>query len=230
MNKENIICGKNSVLDAIENDIAINKIYSTKPLDIKNKNIKIKIVSKHFLDTLTSTNHQGVVAILEKNFSYGSFDLIIKNKPNIVLILDHIEDNQNLGAILRVANGSGIKNIVMPKERCAQVNDVTLKVSSGGFNGLNIARVNSLQVAIEKLKENNYWIYTTAIEQGNSYDNTKYNFPMALVVGNEAKGVSKTILNQSDQNIYIPMKGSVQSLNVAVATGILLFEIIKNIE
>ncbi|WP_022935679.1 23S rRNA (guanosine(2251)-2'-O)-methyltransferase RlmB [Mesomycoplasma moatsii] len=226
--EQKYICGKNSVLDAIENGIAIKKIYAIKLPNFNTRNIKIKIVSKHFLDNLTDLNHQGIVAILEERFDYHDFEKMIKEKPDIILVLDHIMDPQNLGAILRVANGSGVNNIILPRDRSAQINDVVLKVSSGGFAGLNISRVNSLQSALEKLKNIGYWIYASAIEKGNNFQKIKYNLPMVIVVGNEAKGVSKTILNISDQNIFIPMYGSVQSLNVSVATGILLYEIIKH--
>ncbi|MBD5423299.1 MAG: 23S rRNA (guanosine(2251)-2'-O)-methyltransferase RlmB [Mycoplasma sp.] len=225
------ICGKNSVVDAIKNNFKITKIFSIKPLNFDSKNIEIEIVDKNFLDKLTSLNHQGIVAIIDDNYSYYDFGRTIKDKPNIILILDHIEDVHNLGAILRTANAAGIKHIVIPDKRCAQINDAVLKISSGGFIDLKVSKVPSLQPIIEKLKRNNYWIYTTALnEKSIDYSIVNYNFPLALVVGNEAKGVSKTIINASDQLIKIPMYGTVQSLNVSVSTGIFLFEIIKKIE
>ena len=226
MNNKHIICGKNSVLDALKAKIKIKKIWTLKPLDFKT-NVEVEIVSRNELDQITNLNHQGIIAFLEQGFNYHDINKIIKKQPKIVLILDHIEDPHNLGAILRSANAAGIQDIIIPDKRASLVNDTVLKVSSGGFNNLNIAKVNSLQVIVEKLKNNGYWIYATAIEKGSDYSKVKYNFPLAIIVGNEAKGVSNTLLKMSDQNIFIPMFGTVQSLNVSVATGILLFEIIK---
>lgn len=226
------ICGKNSVIDALKSkNIKIKKIMLTKhqKLDFISKNIPIEIVDKNFLDDFTNNlNHQGIVALIDHNFQYSSVEEILKDQPSIILILDHIEDVHNIGAILRTANAAGVNSIIIPDKRSATINETILRISSGGFVGLKIAKVNSLQPTIEKLKKANYWVYATALdESAQDYSLVNYNFPVALVIGNEAKGVSKTIINHSDQLIYIPMKGTVQSLNVSVATGIVLFHLIK---
>lgn len=229
------ICGRNSVHDALKDrNIKIKKILITKnqKLNFIPSNLNIEIVDKHFLDQLTNhLNHQGIVALIDQQFQYYSVDQIIQDQPPIILILDHIEDVHNIGAILRTANAAGIKSIIIPDKRSATINETTLRISSGGFVGLKIAKVNSLQPVIEKLKKNNYWIYASALtEDAQDYTKVRYNFPLALVIGNEAKGVSKTIINHSDQLIYIQMKGTVQSLNVSVATGILLFNLIQAVK
>lgn len=226
------ICGKNSVVDALKNKVFIKKLYIVNLSKIEKElleNINFELISKEDMDQMTNLNHQGFLAILENEFSYSSFDEILRDKPKMILILDHIEDVNNFGAIIRSANAAGLKHIIIPKERSAQVTETVLKVSSGGIINMKIARVNSLQSTLEKLKNNHYWVYVSAIEKGNDYSKINYNLPLVLVVGNEGKGVSRTTLKQSDQNIFIPMNGSVQSLNVSVATGILLFEIIKKI-
>ena len=116
----------------------------------------------------------------------------------------------------------------MPTKRSAEVNNVVLKISSGGFVGMKIVKVPSLQSTISKLKKANYWIYSSVLsKESKNYSMVNYNFPLVLVVGNESKGISKTLVKESDELIYIPIKGTVQSLNVSVATGIMLFEIIK---
>ncbi len=233
-NMSRLVCGKNSVLDAINNNLKISKIYTLKFFNIENPKFdksKIEIVSKEFLDELTRENHQGIVAIIENNFQYCNLEKIIKDKPQIILMLDHIEDPHNLGAILRTANAAGVKHIIIPDKRSADINETVLKVSSGGFINMNIAKVPSLQPVVEKLKSQNYWIYASAInEKAQDYSKVQYNAPLVLIVGNEAKGVSNTLLKASDQLIYINMFGTVQSLNVSVATGILLFEIVKSIK
>lgn len=223
------ICGKNSVLEAIENNVPIDTLYVLKLLKLKNKSIKIKVITKDEMNEITNLNHQGYVAMLKTNFQYSSIDDILNSRPPIVLVVDHIEDPHNFGAIIRSANAAGIRHIIIPKERSVNVNETVIRISSGGIVDMKIIRVNSLQSTIDKLKQNNYWIYASAIEKGMKYDEVNYNFPLAIIVGNESKGVSKTLLKQSDQNIFIPMNGTVQSLNVSVATGIILFEIIKKI-
>lgn len=223
------ICGKNSVLDAISNGVVVKTLYVLKPIMLKNKSIDIRVISKDEMDKITKLNHQGFIAILNDEFSYFSLDELIKKKPNIVLVLDHIEDPHNLGAIIRTVNASGIKHIVIPKNRAAKITETVLKVSSGGIVGINIVLVNSLQAVVKKFKKNNYWIYASSVEKGISYNKVSYNFPLVIVIGNESKGVSRTLLKQSDQKIFIPMIGTVQSLNASVATGIILFEIIKNL-
>lgn len=230
-NKNNkYITGKNSVLDAISNKLQIKKIYATHQYQniLEKFNVLYQIVTKHDLDKLVTTNHQGIIAEVDNYFSYCSIEEIIRNNPEIVLILDHIEDINNLGSILRTANAAGVFNIIIPDKRAAQINDKVLKISSGGFVNMNICKIPSIQVAIEKLKKNNFWIYASCLsEEAQIYHETEYNFPLALIVGNEAKGISSTIKKASDQLIYIPMKGTVQSLNVSIATSILLFDIIK---
>lgn len=226
------ICGKNSVIDALKNKVRIKKLYIVNFSKIDKellKGIDFEVISKEEMDKMSSLNHQGFLAILENQFSYSSYEEIIKEQPKIILVLDHIEDVNNFGSIIRSANAAGIKHIVIPKERSVQVTETVLKVSSGGIINMKIVRVNSLQTILDRLKKNNYWIYASAIEKGSDYSKVKYNFPLVIVVGNENKGISRTILKQSDQNIFIPMNGSVQSLNVSVATGILLFEIIKKL-
>lgn len=222
------ICGKNSVQDAIKNKVSISKILSSKKLDFDVNNIKVEIVNKFELDRITNLNHQGIIAILKNDFQYYSLDELLRHKPKIILVLDHIEDPHNLGAILRSANAAGINSIILPTKRSAEVNDIVLKISSGGFVGMKIVKAPSLQSTISKLKKANYWIYSSVLSKDSkNYSTINYNFPLVLIVGNESKGISKTLIKESDELVYIPIKGTVQSLNVSVATGILLFEIIK---
>ena len=220
------ICGKNSVQDALDNNLPIKVIYTSRKNELNNiQGRNVQVVDKRSLDKMTSENHQGFIAEL-KEFNYFSFDEILKDKPEKILILDHVQDPRNLGAILRSANAAGVKHIVIPKDRAAKVTPSALKVSSGGYVGIKVIRVKSLIDVITKLKKNSFWIYASALdEKASELNETNFNYPMALVVGNEEKGVSNTILKHSDQNVYINMKGTVQSLNVSVAAGIFLFKI-----
>ena len=234
MDKKNnkYITGKNSVLDAISNKLKIQKIYATYQYQnvLQKFNVPYQRVNKNDLDKMVTTKHQGTIAEVDDYFSYCSIQEIMHNKPEVILILDHIEDINNLGSILRTANAAGVFNIIIPDKRAAQINDKVLKISSGGFVKMTICKIPSIQVAIEKLKKNNFWIYASCIsENAQTYFETQYNFPLALIVGNEAKGISSTIKKASDQLIYIPMNGTVQSLNVSIATAILLFDIVKKV-
>ncbi|MGL4343228.1 MAG: 23S rRNA (guanosine(2251)-2'-O)-methyltransferase RlmB [Metamycoplasmataceae bacterium] len=221
-----IICGKNSVLDAIEKNIDIDILYLSKNVFIDTK-IPKKILSNQELNEITPLNHQGYIAILS-SFEYFDFSQIINKKPEIILALDHIEDPQNLGAIIRSASAFNIKHIIIPDRRAASINTTVSKVASGGLNNVNISKVKSLSSSILKLKNDGYWIYSSLIdEHANELNKASFNFPLVIIIGNESKGVSSTIKNLSDETIYINMDGETQSLNASVATGILLYKIIE---
>ncbi|MGL6125054.1 MAG: 23S rRNA (guanosine(2251)-2'-O)-methyltransferase RlmB [Metamycoplasmataceae bacterium] len=220
-----LLCGKNTVLEAIENKMDIKTIYLLKEQKDIDTKIKIEIISKEKMNELTPLNHQGYVAILN-TFKYYDLETIFDDKPKIVLMLDHLEDPQNFGSILRTANASGIKHIIIPNVRSVDINDTVFKVSSGGIVGMKIIKVNSLQATVVKLKKKMFWIYATSLNLGTAeYTEISYNFPLVLIVGNEGRGVSKSLLKESDQNIFLKMDGTVQSLNVSVATGIILFHL-----
>ena len=223
-----LICGKNSVRDALAGQLPITKIFTAKELGFDvDSEIEVIITPKKDMDRMTKLNHQGLIAELA-HMNYYSVDELLEDKPSKVLILDHIQDPHNFGAIIRTANAAGVKHIIIPKDRAALVTDVVMKISSGGIVGMKIIKVGSLSSTVTKLKEGGFWIYATAIENGSDINQVTFNFPMALIVGNEGKGVSKPLLKMSDQNVFIKMNGTVQSLNVSVATGVALFKIIEN--
>ena len=198
------IYGKNSVLDALKANYPIKKIYLLKGHDIKLNFKNVEYLTNFELNKLINGNHQGYIAEIEE-YKYYDLGSIFKDRANFVLMLDHIQDPQNLGAIIRSANAFSVKHIIIPKDRSASITPTVLKISSGGFNNIKIIKVASLLDAINQLKKND------------------------LIMGNEEKGVSNTLLNISDQNVYIPQSGEVQSLNVSVATGIMLYEINKKL-
>ena len=219
------LSGKNSVLEAIQNELPLKKIFATRNIKFDANGIEVEYKTSHELDKMVRTNHQGLVAEL-KEFNYYNIDEVLKDKPEKVLVLDHIQDPHNFGAIMRSANAAGVKHIIIPKDRAVKVTPTVLRISSGGYIGLKIIRVDSLQNVVKKLKDNEYWIYATTLDKSAvDYKYVSFNKPMVLIVGNEAKGISKTLLNLADEKVYINMEGTVQSLNVSVATGIMLFKI-----
>ncbi|RMA79037.1 23S rRNA (guanosine2251-2'-O)-methyltransferase [Metamycoplasma subdolum] len=226
---KNIIYGKNSVLDAVSNNFPIEKLMIDRNLKDKT-NIKfnnISYVSRFELDKLCEGNHQGFVAII-KDFQYHDLGSIFKDKPNFVLMLDHIQDPQNFGSIIRTCNAFNIKHIIIPKNRAVDVTPTVLKVSSGGFNNVKIIKVASLFDATNDLKKNNFWIYATALDKNaKKLHQVTFASPTCLIVGNEETGVSKTLINNSDEVVFIEQNGIVQSLNVSAATAILVYELTK---
>ncbi|MGP1451740.1 MAG: 23S rRNA (guanosine(2251)-2'-O)-methyltransferase RlmB [Metamycoplasmataceae bacterium] len=226
------MCGRNSVIEAIQNNYPIECCFVSNEnalQEIKkiNNNIKVIVQDKLELNKKTSQNHQGYIALI-KEINFYDFEILKKDLPNKVLVLDHLYDPHNFGAILRTANAFGIKHIIYPKDRSVDINSTVLKISSGGFIGIKFIKVNSISATITKLKNMNFWTYGTVLNsKASSVSKTNFNFPLALVVGNEEKGTSKSTLSLVDSFIYIPQEGTVQSLNVSVATGILLYEISK---
>ncbi|MGL5357631.1 MAG: 23S rRNA (guanosine(2251)-2'-O)-methyltransferase RlmB [Metamycoplasmataceae bacterium] len=223
---KNFIFGKNTVLNAINNNEEIEEIFLSKNNFIKT-NIKKTILSNKELDEMVNGNHQGYIALV-KEFVYYQEAKLFKDKPPIILVLDHIEDPQNLGAIIRTANCLGIDNVIIPNKRSATINSTVTKVASGGLVGFKVVQTSSLSSFIIKAKEKGYWVYGTSLnEKAKSINKAPFNFPLVLIVGNEGKGISKTNEKLSDELVYLEMKGNVQSLNVSVATGIFLYEILK---
>lgn len=223
------IYGKNSVLDALKANYPIKKIYLLKGHDIKLNFKNVEYLTNFELNKLINGNHQGYIAEIEE-YKYYDLGSIFKDRAQFVLMLDHIQDPQNLGAIIRSANAFSVKHIIIPKDRSASITPTVLKISSGGFNNIKIIKVASLFDAINQLKKNDFWVYATALNnKAINVCKASFNFPLCLIMGNEEKGVSNTLLNISDQNVYIAQSGEVQSLNVSVATGIMLYEINKKL-
>ncbi|PZV99862.1 23S rRNA (guanosine(2251)-2'-O)-methyltransferase RlmB [Metamycoplasma auris] len=229
---KNYIYGKNSVLEALKEDYPIKKLYLMS--NLKNREIKfpyISYLSKNELDKIVSGNHQGYIAEIEP-FRYDDIGIIKKNNPQVVLILDHIQDPQNFGSILRSCSVFGVQYVIIPKDRSVDVTPVVLKTSSGGFKNIKIIKTNSLFEAIEYLKKNGFWIYGSALnKEAKKLSEISFSFPVGLIVGNEGRGVSKTLLKAADEIVYIEQsKNAVQSLNVSNATAIFLYEFFKQLK
>ncbi|TQC51547.1 23S rRNA (guanosine(2251)-2'-O)-methyltransferase RlmB [Mycoplasmopsis mucosicanis] len=226
-----MLWGRNSVSDAISAKLPIEQIYvSSESLAHKIKTqtrANVSIKDERFFNQITNENHQGIIATL-KDFPIYDLDTIIKDMPQNILVLDRVQDPHNLGAIIRSANALGITHLILTKDRSANITSTVLKVSSGGFVGLKIIKVNNLVATIKKLKKNGYWVYASALNQNaQHFDSITYNKPSILIVGNEANGISQPVLNESDVLVYIPQKGSVQSMNVSVASALLMYQLTK---
>lgn len=229
--------GRNAVIEALNSGTTIDKLYVKqgafdkvlqKIIDMaRNSNVPIKFISNDAIDKMSDTkHHQGVIAFTTE-FKYSTVEDILNEKPvPFILILDGIEDPHNLGSIIRVADCMGVSGIIIGKNRCCSVNETVIKVSAGATSYVKIAKVTNINTEIERLKEKNIWVY--ACELGGD-DLTKANLKgaIAIVIGSEGRGVSHLTKKLCDGIVTIPQKGNVNSLNASVATGIVLYETMK---
>ena len=234
--------GRNAVLELLESDRDINKIYISdgekhgsinKIIALaKEKKIIINEVSKAKINQMAQTeNNQGVIAIVPP-FNYCEIEDILevaknkKEKPFIV-ILDGIEDPHNLGSIIRTAETAGVHGIIIPKRRAVAVNSTVSKVSAGAVEHIKIARVNNINETINYLKENDIWIYGTDMNTDKYYYDEDFTGNIAIVIGSEGFGMSRLVKENCDFLIKIPMEGHINSLNASVSAGIVMYEIMK---
>ena len=234
--------GRNSVLELLESDKDINKIFVQKGEKhgsinkiismAKEKKVVLVEVDKQKLNIMSKTeNHQGVIAIVPP-FNYCEVDDILnfakaKKEALFILILDGIEDPHNLGSIIRTAETAGVHGIIIPKRRACNVNSTVYKISSGAVEHMLIARVNNITDTIKYLKENDVWIYGTDMEGETLYYNQDYKSACGIVIGSEGFGMSRLVKEKCDVLVKIPMKGKITSLNASVSAGIAMYEVVK---
>ena len=206
----------------------VRKVYLSKNFNdkeiinvIKKNGLKYVSVDQKVLDGMFKHN-QGIVFEIN-DYDYKSIDDINFN-DKMVLILDHLEDPHNFGAIIRTCEAKGIKTIVIPKDRSVIVNETVMKTSSGALSNVDIVMVNNLVKAIDKFKDNGYFIYG-AEANGINYREVNYSDKVCLVIGSEGNGISRLVMDACDEVISIPMRGKVNSLNASVAAAILIYGI-----
>ena len=237
-----VIAGRNAILEAIKSGREINKILFQEGIEkgrlksifaiANEKKIVCQEVPKRKLDNSTTERHQGVIAFVAP-YNYFELDEVLNkldiNKSTTLLILDHIEDPHNLGAIIRTAEASGVKGIIIPKRRAAVVSQTAVKASAGAIEHMPVIRVSSLTDAIKKLKEKGFWIAgTTLAERSEEYTKIAKDVPLAIIIGKEGEGMSKVVTKECDFLYHLPMLGKIQSLNASVAAGIIMYERIKD--
>ena len=232
-----ILTTKNSIREALSSGLTINKVcvqigdkdYEVQKLAslARNKKIKVEYLPKNVLDKKYGKNQAITAETVE--FTYSTVDEILEGAENalpFILILDGINDPHNFGAIIRSAECAGVQGIIIPKDRAVAVNDTVIKTSTGAVSNMKIARVSNINNEIEKLKKKGLWVWA-AEAGGSDIYKTNLNGPIAVVIGSEGKGVSKLTKEKCDGIISMPMMGKVNSLNASVATGIVLFEILR---
>lgn len=228
------IYGKNVAKEKINSKEKINKVYLSDKFNdneifalIKKYNIKYTIVPNKVLDNKVDGLHQGIVIEVDDVNTFD-FDYIksIKKKNPLLVMLDHLEDPHNFGAIIRTCEALGIDAIIIPNDRNVSINGTVVKTSAGAIYNMPIVRVSNLTATINKLKDIGYWIVGTDMD-GENYIDIDYNSPICLIIGNEGHGMSKIIKDNCDYIAKIPMVGKINSLNASVSAGIILARIVS---
>ena len=224
------IYGKNVVKEALEKNKKIKKAYVYKnftDMDIISKldGINVNYVEKRELDKLVSENHQGIILSVE-DYKYSDIEELLINENPFIVILDHITDPHNFGAIIRTCEAAGIDGIIIPKDRSVEVNSTVIKVSTGAIENVKIASVTNLVNTINYLKKKGFWIVGTGMDQ-TLYTQIDYKGKIAIVIGNEGDGMSRLVKESCDFIASIPMIGKTNSLNASVATGVIIYEAVK---
>lgn len=230
------IYGKNVAREKLYNNSKINKIYLSEKFNdreiidlIRKNNIKVSFVKNYELDKKVEGLHQGIVMEIDdvKTYSYDEIIPNIKKENPVIVMLDHLEDPHNFGAIIRTSEALGVDAIIIPTDRSVKVNSTVVKTSVGAIEYIPIIRVVNLNDTIRKLKSDGYWIIATDMD-GEDYSKIDYNMPVCIVIGNEGKGISRMVSENSDIIASIPMKGKINSLNASVSCAIVLSHIMKD--
>lgn len=228
-----LVYGRNIARDLLKKEKKIKKIilqsgFNDKEIIslIENKKIEYEFRSKNEIDDLANGNHQGIILFIS-DYQYNDISSLDEN-DSVIVILDHIEDPHNFGAIIRTCEAAGIKSIIIPKDRQVLVNSTVMKTSVGTVDNMNIIMVSNLANSIDKLKDNGYWIVGTALENSVDYRSIDYSGKIAIVIGNEGNGISNIVSKKCDFIAKIPMYGNTNSLNASVAAGIMIYEVIRD--
>ncbi len=205
----------------------IRKVYVSDSLNdrkvfayLRDNNIRYEVLPKHLIDYKCKANHQGVLILVDE-FSYCSLEDLLG--VSFLVILDHLEDPHNFGAIIRSCEALGVGGIIIPRDRSVHVNDTVMKTSAGTANVIKICEVTNIVNAIKVLKKSGYFVYGSKMD-GKDYRSVSYAPLKVLVIGNEGKGISPLVLKCCDEVVKIPMKGSVNSLNASVACALLIMK------
>lgn len=230
--KQAIYYGKNNVMEQLK-DNKVSKIYIYRHLSlgedfevIKASGVPYVFVERIFLEKKSGTKeHQGIIADVTP-VHYADYNQLVKEavekeKYPCFLLLDEVQDPNNLGAILRVADAFQISGLIIEKKRCAQLNQTVAKVSTGAINYVPVCRVGNLKNTVKDLQKKGFWSSALTMEGKESVSTFDYKQPLALIIGGEDKGVSPIMEKYADFTITIPMGGHVSSLNVATAVAVI---------
>ncbi|WP_168123551.1 23S rRNA (guanosine(2251)-2'-O)-methyltransferase RlmB [Paenibacillus sp. HB172176] len=242
IHEDELIAGKHPVLEALRSGRGMNKIWIadsaqkslTQPItaEAKRLGIVVQFVDKRKLDSMAGgVAHQGVIAQASA-YDYVEVEDILaiareRGETPFLLILDEIEDPHNLGSILRTAECTGVHGVIIPKRRSAGLTATVLKTSAGAAEHVAVARVTNIAQTMDKLKESGIWVAGTDLGATQDVYKMKFDMPLAVVIGNESKGMGRLIKEKCDFLVKLPMLGKLNSLNASVAAGVLMYEVIR---
>ena len=231
--------GRNSIYELLKTDKEIDKILVQKDLKddaskrliniIKANKVKVQLVDKYIIEKESeSKRHQGFIAYTSDYKYFDIEDVIVsaQDKDGFIVVLNEVLDPHNLGSIIRVCECAGVDGIVIAKDRSASVNDTVMRISQGALNHIKVARVTNINVAIDKLKDNGYWVYG-AEANGEEIYSANLKGKLCLVIGGEDSGVKRLTKEKCDGIVSIPMFGKINSLNASVACGIAVYEAVR---
>ena len=229
-----LVYGRNVAKEILKKNKKVEKIILQEGFDdkeinsyIENGNFKVEIKQKREIDRLADGVHQGIILFVP-DYKYKTLGEVLADEPQFIVLLDHLEDPHNLGAITRTCEAAGVDAIVMPKDRQVMINSTVMKTSVGTLDNMNIVAVTNLVQTIDELKKNGFWVVGTALENSVDYRSIDYSGKIALVIGNEGSGMSRLVAKSCDFIAKIPMYGTTNSLNASVAAGIMVYEVVRN--
>lgn len=238
---DEILVGRNPVFEVLKSDRSVNKVLISEQINqqterelqklVKKKNTILQKVPKQRLDQLSKERHQGMLAYVAP-YQYCEVSDIIKKAENLeeqafIFILDEIEDPHNLGAILRTADATGVHGVIIPKRRAVGLTETVAKASAGAIEHVPVARVTNIGDTIDELKAQNIWVVGTDEKQSEDFRSLDGQTALAIVIGNEGKGISRLVKKKCDWMVHLPMQGAIPSLNASVAASLLMYEIYR---
>ena len=224
------VYGKN-VFNELKSDISsIKKVYLSKSFNdkeiisfIKENKISYTVTENKTMDKMVDGKHQGII-VVTNDYEYKDYKGMYSDK--LVIMLDHLEDPHNFGAIIRTCEAAGVYSIIIPKDRGVSVNSTVMKTSAGALEHVNIAMVNNLNKTIDDFKKNGFFVYGADMN-GHKYKDLDFSEKVLLVIGNEGKGMARLVREACDEIVSIPQYGKINSLNASVAAGIIVYGIVN---
>lgn len=226
------IYGKNVVKEVLKENTEIKQAiisnnFSEQEIlkQLRSKNIFVEYRLPHQLDKIVDGNHQGII-LKVADYEYCDIDDLLTSEDPLIVILDHLEDPHNFGAIIRTCEAAGVDGIIIPKNRSVEVNSTVMKTSTGALNHVKVCQVTNLKSTMDYLKKQGFWIVGTDMD-GEHYTQIDYKGKVAIVTGSEGFGMSRLVKENCDFIATIPMYGKVNSLNASVATAVVIYEAVR---
>ncbi len=239
--KQQLVCGMRPVIEAVSAGAKIDKVLIQSNLEgtlaqelkalVKSSGIPFQYVPLEKLNRMTDSNHQGVVAIIAP-VEFHDFITLVDNlldegKNPYIVVLDHVTDVRNLGAIVRTAECSGVDAVVVPTHGSAQINEDAIKSSSGALLRVPVCRESNLKTVLNYAKQTGFMVCAATERGAVSYLKVDFTQPTLLLMGSEDKGISSELLKLADVHAKLPIRGEVKSLNVSVAAAIFMYEMLR---